>query len=415
MAWWREAKFGLFIHWGVYAVPAGVYKGQEIGGIGEWIMEKAKIPVAEYRAFARKFNPVRYDPEFWVCLAKEAGMKYIVITSKHHDGFALYDSEVTDWDIAGAAPYGKDLLLPLAEATRRHGLKFGLYYSQSQDWVHPGGSKWGLEDGDGWDEAHKGSFDRYLEEIAAPQVKEILARYRPDVIWWDTPHLMSLERAEKLQRIVDELAPGIIANNRLSRELPGDFSTPEQRIPATGLDYDWETCMTMNDTWGYKSYDHAWKSTETLVRNLVDIASKGGNYLLNVGPTALGEIPAPSVERLKEIGRWMQVNGESIYGTTASPYDAPAWGRVTAKREDGATTLYLHVFEWPADGIVHAPIDNPPIGARLLADPGRALGVSKGPDGIAIRLNGPAPDAVDSVVALRVEGHVGGEMFTGRS
>ena len=172
MAWWREARFGMFIHWGVYAVPAGTYKDKQIGGIGEWIMLRGEIPVAAYKAFAKEFNPVKYDADAWVRLAKEAGMKYIVITSKHHDGFALFDSKVTDWDIVDATPYGKDLLKPLAEACRRHGMKLGFYYSQAQDWCHPGGAKSGNRQ---WDPAQAGDMDEYIRTIAVPQVKEILS------------------------------------------------------------------------------------------------------------------------------------------------------------------------------------------------------------------------------------------------
>ena len=196
MQWWREARFGMFIHWGVYAVPAGTYKGQRVDGIGEWIMRQAEIPVTDYRAFARQFNPVKYDPEAWAALAEEAGMKYMVITSKHHDGFALFPSDVTDWDVTEATPYGKDLIGPLAAAARRHGLKFGLYYSQAQDWTNPGGAKAGLDDGQGWCDEHKGKFDDYLQKIAVPQTREILTRFQPDILWWDTPYLMT--RGERI-------------------------------------------------------------------------------------------------------------------------------------------------------------------------------------------------------------------------
>ena len=314
MQWWRQARFGMFIHWGVYSVPAGTYNDKKIGGIGEWIMFQGEIPVKDYKAYAKQFNPVKYDPDAWVQLAKEAGMKYIVITSKHHDGFALFDSKVTDWDVVDATPYGKDLLKPLAEACRKHGLKLGFYYSQAQDWCHPGGAKAG---GKQWDTEQAGDMDQYLREIAVPQVKEILSNYGDiAVLWWDTPSNMNTERAAMFEPVVSEF-PGIITNNRLGGGYRGDSETPEQHIPATGYkDRDWETCMTLNDTWGFKSYDHNWKSTETVIRNLVDITSKGGNYLLNVGPTAEGEIPQPSIERLKEVGQWMRVNGDAIYGTS---------------------------------------------------------------------------------------------------
>jgi len=350
MQWWRDAKFGLFIHWGVYSVPAGTYKGEQIQGIGEWIMRNAEIPVEEYKAFANEFNPVNYDPDAWVRLAKRAGMKYLVITSKHHDGFALYDSRVTNWDIADATPYGKDLLKPLEEACIRHGIKLGFYYSQAQDWVHPGGGKARLEEGDGWDPAHKGDFDRYLHEIAYPQVKEILSNYELDILWWDTPVWMNRERADLLRRLI-KLRPGLITNNRLGGDYTGDLTTPEQKVPATGLDYDWESCMTMNRTWGYKSYDDDWKSTETLIHTLIDIVSKGGNFLLNVGPTSLGEIPQPSIERLEAVGRWMEKNSDSIYGTTASPFRKLTWGRCTQKEGK----LFLHVLDWPGEGFITVP------------------------------------------------------------
>ncbi len=405
MAWWREARFGMFIHWGVYSVPAGIHDGERVNGIGEWIMQRAKIPVVDYRSYAQRFNPVKYDADAWARLAKAAGMRYVVITSKHHDGFALFDSAVTDWDVVDATPYGKDLLRPLVEACKKHGLKIGFYYSQAQDWTHVGGSKRGYDDGDGWDPAHRGSFDEYLARIAQPQVREILTGYDIDLIWWDTPHLMTQERAEKLRPLL-KLRPGILSNNRLVAGDKGDFSTPEQHIPATGLDSDWETCMTMNDTWGYKSYDGNWKSTETLVRNLVDAASKGGNYLLNVGPTALGEFPEPSVERLREIGRWMDTNGDSIYGTTASPFSNLSWGRCTKKVTDGSVTLYLHVFDWPTSGELRLiELRSEVVEAKLMAT-GDRLSVARGRDGLVINVPPTGPDPIDNVIVLKVRGEL---------
>ena len=403
MKWWRRARFGMFIHWGVYSVPAGTYKGKQIPGIGEWIMNRGKIPVAEYKQFARQFNPARYDPDAWVRLAKEAGMKYLVITSKHHDGFALFDSAVTDWDVVDATPYGKDLLAPLAEACRKHGLKLGFYYSQAQDWNHPGGAAAGGH----WDPAQDGDMDVYIRNIAAPQVAEILSNYgKLGILWWDTPTNMTKQRADMLLPLI-QLQPGIITNNRLGGGYAGDLSTPEQHIPATGTPgRDWETCMTMNGTWGFKSYDHNWKSTETLVRNLVDIASKGGNYLLNVGPTCLGEIPPPSVERLKEIGKWMKVNGESIYATTASPFSRLTWGRCTKKLRNKGATLYLHVFDWPEDGRLLVPgLRNKLRRARLLAN-GETLKARAGRDGVVIEVPDEPLDPIDTVIVLPVRGEL---------
>ena len=401
MAWWREARFGLFIHFGVYSVPAGTYKGEQIPFIGEWIMQRARIPVAEYMEYAKDFNPVHYDPDAWVRMAKDAGMKYIIIGAKHHDGFALFDTKVSDWNIVQATPYGKDVLKPLAEAARKHGIKLGFYYSQAQDWHHPGGSARGGH----WDEAQDGDMDDYIRNIAVPQVKELFTNYgEVSVLWWDTPIDMTPERANLFQGLVD-LQPGIITNNRLLREAVGDLRTPEQHVPATGFDYDWETCMTMNGTWGYKSYDDDWKSSEQLIQHLVDIASKGGNYLLNVGPTATGEIPQASIDRLQDMGKWMRVNSASIYGTTASPFVRLKWGRATKKEYGSATDLYLHVFDWPEDGILRVDgLHNEVIDAYFMADFQQHVKVDKTEAGVVLHVPEKALDAIDTVIVMKIRG-----------
>ncbi|MEI6074009.1 MAG: alpha-L-fucosidase [Verrucomicrobiota bacterium] len=287
MAWWREAKFGMFIHWGVYSVPAGFYHDKPVAGIGEWIMNRGKIPRAEYQTFAKKFDPVKFDADAWVKTAKSAGMKYIVITSKHHDGFAMFDTKASPWNIMQASPYGKDPLKDLAAACRKHSIKLGFYYSQAQDWNNGGA-------GNSWDPNPDVTMDDYIDKVAVPQVREILSNYGefPAVLWWDTPHNMNYDRAKKLYDAVEKLRPNIILNNRLGGGFKGDTETPEQHIPPQGYPgRDWETCMTLNNTWGFKRDDNNWKSTETLIHNLCDIASKGGNYLLNVGPTSEGLIP----------------------------------------------------------------------------------------------------------------------------
>lgn len=402
LAWWREAKFGMFIHWGVYAVPAGLHEGVRDA---EWIMHGAKIPVERYRAYAREFNPVNYDPVSWASLAKEAGMRYLVITSKHHDGFALFPTKVSDWNVMAATPYQKDLIEPLAGAARAQGLKFGLYYSHSQDWVNPGGAKWRLEEGDGWDAAHKGSYDAYLDQIAVPQVREILTLYQPDVLWWDTPHYMTPPRAEKLVKLL-ALRPGIIHNNRLGGGYQGDTETPENFIPPAGYPgRDWETCMTMNDNWGYVKDDHDWKSLPQIIGQLVDIVSKGGNYLLNVGPDASGQFPPESVERLKQVGAWMKVNGEAIYGTQASPFKCRLpWGRCTLKRDGADTILYAQVLDWPGNReIILTGLQNRVLSAEMLAT-GARIKTHRSQLGPVLRLPALAPDAVCSTIKLRLAG-----------
>ncbi|NLT78077.1 MAG: alpha-L-fucosidase [Planctomycetes bacterium] len=414
MAWWRDGRFGMFIHWGVYAVPAGTYKGKRIHGTGEWIMNTAPIPVDEYKKFADAFNPIGYNADEWVRLAKNAGMKYIVITSKHHDGFCLWDSKVTDWDIMDATPFGRDILAELAAACKKHKIKLCFYHS-IMDWHHPDAQAPFYPNYNDTVQSNP-NFDRYVEQYMKPQLAELLANYGPlGVLWFDGEWIKDWTepKGKELYAWLRELQPDLIINNRVGKgrkgmeglsasdDYAGDFGTPEQQVPATGLPgVDWETCMTMNDTWGYKAYDENWKSSEDLIRHLIDIASKGGNFLLNVGPTPEGLIPQASVARLEAMGKWMAVNGESIYGTTASPIGRPSWGRCTAKDN----RLYLHVFDWPTDGRLSVRLPNAGIvQAHLLADKKKAkLPVTIDGDTIVISVPPEAPDAVAGVVVLTV-------------
>lgn len=395
--WWTDAKFGMFIHWGVYSVPAGYYQGKPVKGNGEWIMNRAKIPVEEYRKFATDFNPVRYDPEAWVKMAKDAGMKYIVITSKHHDGFALFDSKVTDWDVVDATPYGKDLLKPLARACKREGIKLGFYYSQAQDWNHQGGAA----SGGRWDPDQEGDMDKYLDSISVPQVREILSKYgKIDILWWDTPTDMNPSRAEKFLPILEQY-PNMITNNRLGGGISGDSETPEQFVPSTGYPgRHWEVCMTMNDTWGFKKDDNNWKSTSDILLKLTDIVSKGGNFLLNVGPTPEGEIPQASIERLREVGKWMKTNSESIYGTGPSPFPYLPWGKATRKGQK----LYFHVASWPEGGLLKVPLMNKVTKAYLLSAPETPLTVSQNDQRVEITLPQQPEESLLPVFVAEFEG-----------
>jgi alpha-L-fucosidase len=392
MNWFRNARFGIFIHWGVYAVP----------GRGEWYMNNDKVPVAAYKAYARDFTAAKYDPAAWARLIVDAGAKYVVITAKHHDGFTLYDSKFSDWNAVKAAAAGRDLLQPLADAVRAKGLKFGLYYSQSQDWINLGG---GTGNKPPWDdEQKKGSFDGYLKTIALPQVGEILEKYHPSYLFFDTEYSMTPERARPIFDLTANY-PDLIINNRLGGGVLGDVGTPEQHIATDPFGRQFEVCMTINNSWGYNASDLRWKSSRQLIRNLSDIASKGGNYLLNVGPTAEGEIPQPEVERLQDMGRWLKTNGEAIYTTDAGPYaQALPWGRVTQKSEsNGGMTLYLHVWEWPADGKILLPgVQQPARSSRMLSG-AATVSSTVTEQGLLVTMPGAAPDPDVSVAALEFD------------
>ena len=413
MGWFRDARFGLFIHWGVYSVPAGEWNGKT--NYGEWFLEETKMPVSQYEKFASQFNPVKFDANEWVRLAKNAGMKYIVITSKHHEGFAMWDTQATDYNIAKRTPYGKGVLKPLAEAARRAGLHFGTYYS-IMDWHHP--SQYGAQQNHRNPTLmHPEQKAQYVAEMKA-ELKELIEQTNTEILWFDGEWVnwWTVEDGRDMVRYLRALKPDIVINNRVAylrndmegmdRGTPvGDFGTPEQQIPPAGFGAGvyWESCMTLNDHWGYSHSDQNWKSPQVVVRNLIDIASKGGNYLLNVGPTAQGLIPDAAVERLDAIGQWMRVNGESIHATQASPFaHALPWGRATQR----AGRLYLHVFDWPADGTLHVPVRNAVAHARLLAAPDTPLKISRDANGAVLTLPAQAPDAMASVIALDVSGPV---------
>ena len=412
MAWWRDARFGMFIHWGLYAVPAGTWHGERVDGLGEWIMARARIPGAEYAPLAKQFNPVKFDADAWVRSAKDAGMRYIIITSKHHDGFAIFDSKVSTYDIVDATPFHKDAIKALSSAAHRAGLRFGVYYS-IMDWHHPDAQAGSYPDYNSGS-FHSPNFARYVETYMKPQLRELVTQYPEiDVLWFDGEWVADWSDAQgqALYDWLHTMRPSLIINNRVghsrqgmagmsaNKDAPGDFGTPEQQVPPEGLPgVDWETCMTLNDTWGFQSFDDGWKDTRTLVRTLVDVASKGGNLLLNVGPTAQGVIPAQSVSRLREMGDWTRANGESVYGTTASPYGLPAWGRYTARPSAGK--VYAHVFDWPkSKRLALTGLTAKPRSVYLLADR-KPLSVEEGEGGWNVSLPTVRPSAIDAVLVV---------------
>lgn len=356
--WWREAKFGMFIHWGIYSVPASAAGG------AEWYFYGTRMQVKDYEKFAAQFNPVKFDAKKWVSIAKAAGMKYIVITSKHHDGFCMFDTKLTDYNIVKATPFGRDPMKELAAECRKQGIVLCFYHS-IMDWHHPDylpRRPWEKDTRP----ATGASLDRYIEHMKG-QLRELLTNYGPiGGIWFDGgwEHNATELHSAEVNAMIRSIQPRILINDR--NQLPEDYSTPEQTIPAGAMKGGrlWETCMTINDTWGYTRDNTNWKSTQDLVRKLCDIAHKGGNFLLNVGPTDLGTFPDPIVERLLQVGDWMKVNGAAIYGTSQSPYKKlPFDGRCTVKGD----RMYLMVFTWPEEGLALPGLQTQVLAARALA------------------------------------------------
>lgn len=458
MAWWREARFGMFVHWGPYSALGGHYTGPtslqtnekhpwieadgmikdyyscyrpewvssdgsiktnpatgkpyKRGQYAEWIMFAAQIPRDEYLKRAKEdFKAEKFDAKEWVRMAKEAGMKYIVITSKHHDGIALLNTPVghtifKDTDIR------RDILKELVNEARKAGLKIGFYYSQALDWNNPGGMGWIPQNDAPNREASYADKAKYTDEIVIPHLHTIINDYKVDLIWWDMGASSAPEFKYRMMKAIKNISgtERLIFNDRMEDKLTGDFKTPEQSMPdmpSNGDGTDWETCMTLNDNWGYAAHDVRWKTTEDVLQKLIDIASKGGNYLLNIGPKADGTFPTESINCLKEVGSWMKVNSEAIYGTIPSPFVSQLdWGRATRKEVDGKQLLYLHVFTqyWPKDGKLLVPDFGSGIKrAYLLIDAKKtSLPIDEMGDNHIFSLPLDAPDKISTTIVVEI-------------
>jgi alpha-L-fucosidase len=364
IAWWKEARFGMFIHWGVYSLPGGEWKGHKVDGYAEHLMRKEQISRKDYLELAHQFNPEKFDAVKWVSYAKQAGMKYIIITAKHHDGFAMFDSKVSDYNIVRQTPFARDPMVALAAACKAQGIRFGFYYSHAFDWEdpdapgndwdydNPGGDK-GLHGGAHWFDLHPELLpkaQRYVDQKAIPQIRELIARYHPDILWFDTPGKLPLSENIRILKAIREVDSTVVVNGRLARSADNSFGDykntadrPEEFFPVTG---DWEAIPTTNESYGYHQYDKSHKPVAHFIQLLAKSASRGGNLLMNIGPKGDGTFDAPDLHILQGIGNWMEQNAESIYGTSASPLPLQNWGVSTMK----GNKLYLHVFNWPSDG-----------------------------------------------------------------
>jgi alpha-L-fucosidase len=419
IAWWREAKFGMFIHWGIYSLPAGEWKGKKVSGYGEHLMRKEKISRKDYLQLASEFDPVKFNAEEWILSAKNAGMKYFIITAKHHDGFAMYDSKLSDFSLLKQSPYKKDPMAALAAAAKKHGIKFGFYYSHAFDWEHPdapgndweynnpGGDK--LIGGTNWYDTHPEWLPKavkYVDEKAIPQILELIKLYHPDILWFDTPQKLPLSENIRILQAIRQADSNIVVNGRLVRSASANFGDykntadrPAEFYPVTG---DWEAIPTTNESYGYHKYDSSHKTPEHFIQLLASAASRGGNLLMNIGPKGDGSFDVKDQAILKGIGSWMQKNGESIYGTKAGPLPLHNWGVTTQKDNK----IYLHVFNWPEDGKLYvggimSKIDK----AYFLSDKKSSIKIQYTPSGdIVLPLARTAPDKINTVIVLEYTG-----------
>ena len=398
--WFGQSRYAMFVHWGLYAKPAGVWKGRSYFGNGEWIQCRGAIRAAEYAELAREFNPVDFDADAWVQLAKDAGMKYIVITSKHHDGFAMFKSAASPFNIVDATPFGRDVLAELADACRRGGLRLGFYYSQTQDWHDPDG------DGNYWDPMQAGrDFPKYVRNKARPQIRELLTGYGPvALIWFDMPGAIGHVESREIRDEVRRHQPGCLINSRIGNDLGDYVSLGDNEIPPGPIEGLWETVDTHNDTWGFVAHDTNFKSPREVAQRLMRVVSRGGNYMLNIGPDARGRVPQLSADSLRRAGEWVRAHGEAIYGADPSPIGSAAWGECTAR----GSRLFLHVFDWPADGRLIVPGRFTAVrSAKLMNSAGPAMPTQVGDDHVQVTVPRIRPDVLIPVVELELDGPVG--------
>lgn len=422
--WWRDARFGCFIHWNATSLLGGVWNGKQYNGYAEHIQRMARIPIEEYRhEVIDKFNPTEFNADEWAQMIRMAGMRYVIFTAKHHDGFAMYNSDISNFNIVKATPYGHDPMQELKDACIRNGLKFGVYYSHAFDWgeangpgndweyKNPGGDK-NLFGGRMWYDEHPEIVPRmreYVDKKAIPQVLELISKYDPDIIWFDTPHKLPPEENLRILKAVRIAKPNIVVNSRVVQPYDGvshhfgDYkSTGDRAVDFPSEDGDWETIPTTNESYGYNNHDFSHKTPGTLIRVMAKAAARGGNMLLNIGPKGDGTFDAPDKEILQAIGKWMDINETSIRSTVRTTLPVQPWGESTRKEN----TFYLHVFDWPTNGILEVGGFLGKVKkAWLLSDKKQSALSYQRSDEMTIQINVPqqAPDLSNSVVVVEVD------------
>jgi alpha-L-fucosidase len=424
IAWWRDARFGMFIHWGIYSLPGGEWKGKKVDGYAEHLMRKEKIPRSEYLELAHQFNPVKFNADTWVRAARHAGMRYLIITAKHHDGFAMFNSKVSDYNVVKQTAWKHDPMADLSAACKKYGLKFGFYYSHAFDWEHPDapGNDWdyknpggdlNLYGGRDWYDLHPELLPKaikYVNEKAIPQIQELLTMYHPDILWFDTPQKLPLSENIRILKAIREVAPNVVVNGRLARGANnlnmGDYkNTADRPAEFFPVDGDWEAIPTTNESYGYSKFDKSHKPVSFFIRLLAKSASRGGNLLMNIGPMGDGEFAPEDIKILTGIGDWMDKNSASIYKTTKTLLPFQSWGVSTLK----GNLLYLHVFNWPANGnLVVGGLKSNISNAYLLTDPShKALSFNR-INALDVRINIPyrVPDTTDAVIVLETKGAI---------